>query len=242
MSDCLHNNRCQKLYLILEILFIALSIVTTVFSFFINSNINKIKDLKIKTSFKPLLNNNTDWLLNYLDDEFENNKTNKYEEFFDKYNLKEGQSFSKNEKIKDSLDKIYKISLSIAIISIIIIFFIIVVLLILNVFCNDEDDEDLNSWLMNSFCSLIFSEIIRSIILIILLGIFVGFFVNYKNGFEYDFFDFYNNINNNSEQTSFKKYYYALFDLKTYFIIGIIPLPMNILLSIGLFIYNVMSF
>ena len=46
-------------------------------------------------------------LLNYLENEIENNENNIYEKFFKKYNLTEGDSLGTNENILSSFYYVY---------------------------------------------------------------------------------------------------------------------------------------
>ena len=213
------------IYLLIEITFIILFIVAIVFSFYLVSDINKIDEIKIKTNFDIMTNNNkSNWLINYIED-FKENDTNIIEEFFNKYNLKEGQTFNDNEDIMNCFNKLYRINLAIAIILIIIILFGFI-FAICSFNCLDgRDGGELDlclSW-------VIIQEIFRIITFIILLGIFIGFFISYKNTFENEFFDLYNNISNDIERTSFKEYYYALFDLKNHFLVDLVLMSLSVL-------------
>ena len=89
-----------------EFIFIALSIAIIVYSFKIEKNIKEIKDLEIISGFCKGENITTE--------------SNRYEEFFEKYYLEEGQTFEESEVITNLLNPLFRISLSIAIILIII--------------------------------------------------------------------------------------------------------------------------
>ena len=72
----------------------------------------------------------------------------------------------------------------------------------------------------------------------ILFGVYLGFFIYYKVKFETDFFKFYEGINNSNEQTSFKKYYNSLFELKLDLLIIIILEPINFVISLCFVIFH----
>lgn len=223
----------EIVFLVLEIFVLLSFIALIVFSFIIKSKANNLKELKIKTDFESNINLS----LNFLDDEYENNKTNKYKEFFEKYNLKEGQTFKDSENISSSLEKIYEINYAIAILLIISIIFLIISYL--TTICSPDPSPDY-SWVIYFFISGIII-VGRCIILIILVGVFAGYFSNYKKEFENDFFSFYDNISNNIEKELFKEYYQDLFDIKNYFIFSIIFLPFCTIITIGhvfKYIYN----
>ena len=118
-----------------EILFIGLSVAAIVFFFKIRSDIDTLRDLKVKTTF-ALENTN---YYTILEKEMANDEINKYEEFFRKYKLEEGQTFSKSEEISDYFNNIYRLSLAIIILLIIFIlssFFSSICL------CLNEPDEE----------------------------------------------------------------------------------------------------
>ena len=71
------------------LIFIGLSITIIIFCFKANSELNKLKELKIQTYFTSQ-NLSDNWLINYLENDIESNEVNKYTEFFNKYNLTEG--------------------------------------------------------------------------------------------------------------------------------------------------------
>ena len=217
-------------FLTIRTLFImGLSVTIIIFCFKTTSEINKLKELSIKTNFtSQKLGDN--WLINYLESELESNDTNKYEEFFNKYNLKAGQTVYDNDKIKYSYKHLYNVCLATGIILIIFssISFIPWFLL-----CCCEDDQELHlcteggvgtisSWVI----------IVRIIIQFILFGVFLGFFIYYKEKFENDFFKFYEEINNSNEQASFKAYYNSLFELKHNLLINIILKPINSFIAV----------
>ena len=228
----------RNIHLILEIAFIILSIITTIYCFFIRSKITELKELKIKTNFESITNNSNIRILNYFEDEFENNKTNKYEEFFNKYDLKEGQTCNDNKDIANSLDNLDKISLAIVIILIISFFFSLFFGLCFIGFAESSVSVSMGF----AYICIISALIIRTLIIIILLSVFISYAIGYKNQFENDFFELYNNINNNNEQASFKEYYYTIFNIKEYFIINIIVNPLNILISIVFLIVSIIKF
>ena len=220
-------------FLVLEIVVLLLFIALIVFSFIIKSKANNLKELKIKTDFESNINLS----LNFLDDEYENNKTNKYKEFFEKYNLKEGQTFKDAENISSSLEKIYEINYAIAILLIISIIFLIISYFII-IYTPEPSPNYV--WAIYEIISGIII-VGRCIILIILVGVFASYFSNYKKEFENDFFSFYDNISNNIEKELFKEYYQDLFDIKNYFIFSIIFLPFCTIITIGhvfKYIYN----
>ena len=220
-------------FLVLEIVVLLLFIALIVFSFIIKSKANNLKELKIKTDCESNINLS----LNFLDDEYENNKTNKYKEFFEKYNLKEGQTFKDAENISSSLEKIYEINYAIAILLIISIIFLIISYFII-IYTPEPSPNYV--WAIYEIISGIII-VGRCIILIILVGVFASYFSNYKKEFENDFFSFYDNISNNVEKELFEEYYQDLFDIKNYFIFSIIFLPFCTIITIGhvfKYIYN----
>ena len=68
-----------------EVLFIVPAITIIIFSFIIRSNINTLRDLKVKTHFTVEYENYK--ILNVIEEALRNNPTNEYEEFFKKYDL-----------------------------------------------------------------------------------------------------------------------------------------------------------
>ena len=216
-----------------ELIFVPFSIVTIIFCFKTRSQIDNIKDLKIRTNFSSNTNKNN--LIAYLENNFENDEKNKYEEFFSKYNLKEGQTFSDNEDITNSLNHLYKLNLAIIIILIILLLPTILgyICIIIDHF-NQNDDinvEDIN------FYFLLFFIFVRLICSFILFCVYLGLFLSYKYNYEKDISDFYDGIDNKNEQTLFKDYYKAFFDLRTGLIIVSISLPINIIACIGFILH-----
>ena len=100
-----------------EILFIGLSVAAIVFFFKIRSDIDTLRDLKVKTTF-ALENTN---YYTILEKAMANDEINKYEEFFRKYKLEEGQTFNTSEEISYYFNNIYRLSLAIIILLIIFI-------------------------------------------------------------------------------------------------------------------------
>ena len=201
-------------FIIAEILFICLAIAITVFSFLIITNINKSEELKIKVNFETIANNKD--LL------FEKNANNIYEKFFEKYNLKEGDSLKSNEKLLSYFENIYKLNLAIIVAALFLSFLSILIFLI---FLSLSTKPNPVVYTCFFICTQYFS-IIKSVIIFILFGQFFILFIAYKIKFENDFFNFYYNINNNKEKVLFKKYYYSLFNLKNYLFINVISLPL----------------
>ena len=105
------NISCYIIYIVSGVIVITLSISIVVFSFRTISYANKIKDLKIKTNFTSDYQNNGK--LNIFENSILNEEPNQFEEFFIKYNLKEGLTFDENKKIKNSLNNFYRISVAI---------------------------------------------------------------------------------------------------------------------------------
>ena len=174
--------------------------------------------------------------LNIFENSILNEEPNQFEEFFIKYNLKEGLTFNENKKIKNSLNNFYRISVAI------IVFFIIISISPICFICGGA---------LHYFCyvfsvaygtnipyekyirRLIIEFVIGSLIVLILLSIFVVFYISYKNQFQNNFFNFYYTINDNNLQNSFKNYYNFLFDLKNVLIIKIILLPILLFIFIA---------
>jgi len=131
--------------------------------FFIRSEISELYEIKIRTNFT--LNNNIDnYILNYLENELKNNENDKYEQFFNKYNLKQGQTFNDNENIKTSFDNIYRFNL-VLIIFLIVIYFPLILIWICMFWVEDRSGIAAGVCIPLGF----FVEIVRNIILIILL-------------------------------------------------------------------------
>ena len=210
--------------LIRDLFYCAFSVVIIIYSFKNMSNINEIKDLDIKTNF-------TD---NYVSlSLFENNilkeANNKYIEFFNKLNLKEGDKLTNNDNINNSINRIYRINLTLIIFLIILIIPTLVPLILL---CTCELDPE--GIIMDGIGIIaIFIMKGKFIILFILLWIFVGFNINYKNIFENEFFELYYNINNGTEKNLFENYYQPLFELKFGLLINIILLPVTLFYIFG---------
>ena len=102
------------------LLFIGLSVAVIIFFFKIRSDIDDLKNLKVKTTF-DLENKNYNRILKKA---FVNDEINKYEEFFRKYKLEEGKTLktlSASEEISDYFNNIYRLSLAIIILLIIFI-------------------------------------------------------------------------------------------------------------------------
>ena len=99
------------------LLFIGLSVAVIILFFKIRSDIDDLKNLKVKTTF-DLENKNYNRILKKA---FVNDEINKYEEFFRKYKLEEGQTFNNSEEISDYFNNIYRLSLAIIILLIIFI-------------------------------------------------------------------------------------------------------------------------
>ena len=225
---------CYIIYIVSGLIIMGLSISIVVFSFRTISYSNKIKDLKIKTNFTSEYQNNGK--LNIFENSILNEEPNQFEEFFIKYNLKEGLTFNENKKIKNSLNNFYRISVAI------IVFFIIISISPICFICGSA---------LHYFCyvfsvaygtnipyekyirRLIIEFVIGSLIVLILLSIFVVFYISYKNQFQNNFFNFYYTINDNNLQNSFKNYYNFLFDLKNVLIIKIILLPILLFIFIA---------
>ena len=217
---CLHSTR--------EIFLTSFSIVVLAFSFLLITDIKTTKDLKIKTNFiSNNINNQNNPVLNLLED----NELNKYEEFFNKYDLKENQTLVDNEDIKFSLNSLNGLSITI----IVLLFIFLIASLILDCYVcgslklyleNDAFTERTVSGV------LFYIVVIKGALLFILFGIYIGFFISYKNKFENDFIDFYESITNSNEQILFENYYYSLFDLKRDSLIVVISLTINIILYI----------
>ena len=204
-----------------EFIFIALSIAIIVYSFKIEKNIKEIKDIEIISGFCKGENIDNNILSKELGINI-TNESNRYEEFFEKYYLEEGQTFEESEDITNLLNPLFRISLSIAIILIIITLpsFLSVCL------CSSSGH---GYAAQGCFMILAFISIGRFIILSVLIIPFVVLFMKYRNNFENEFFelsdyisDFYYN-----EYDSFKDYYIEFFYLKENFLINVILLGAN---------------
>ena len=225
---------CYIIYIVSGLIIMALSISIVVFSFRTKSYANKIKDLKIKTNFTLDYQNNGK--LNIFENSILNEEPNQFEEFFIKYNLKEGLTFNENKKIKNSLNNFYRISVTI------IVFLIIISISPICFICGRAlhylccvfsvaygTDIPYEKYIRR----LIIEFVVESLIVLILLSIFAGFYISYKNKFQNDFFDFYYTINDYNLQNSFKNYYDSLFDLNNVLILNIIFLPILLFIFIA---------
>ena len=212
------------------LIFIGLSITIIIFCFKANSELNKLKELKIQTYFTSQ-NLSDNWLINYLENDIESNEVNKYTEFFNKYNLAEGQTLYNNDTINHSYKHLSNVCLAT---SILLIIFVALSLIPWLLFCIVSIGPE-NFIFLTVYISL-YITIFFIIILLIIFFVFLGFFIYYKNHFEKDFFKFFEEINNTNEQTSFKRYYNSLFELKYDLLINMILNPVNIASSAFIFI------
>ena len=213
------------------LIFIGLSITIIIFCFKANSELNKLKELKIQTYFTSQ-NLSDNWLINYLENDIESNEVNKYTEFFNKYNLTEGQTLYNNDTINHSYKHLSNVCLATAILLIILVALSLIPWLL---FCIVSIGPE-NFIFLTVYISL-YITIFFIIILLIIFFVFLGFFIYYKNHFEKDFFKFFEEINNTNEQTSFKRYYNSLFELKYDLLINMILNPVNIASSAFLIIF-----
>ena len=230
---CDFEKHGEKIFSIVETIFFLLAIIITVFSCLLLSKINKSEQLKIKVNFDSLTNKEN-ILLNYLKDEIENNTTNIYEKFFEKYNLTKEDTLGKNEKLLSCFKMLYK--LDIAIIALVLFCFCFTLYIMIRFIITSIKKDRFYPVYYVTFSHYL--SFLRCIIFFILFGVLLGFFINYKIKFQDDFFNFYSSINNNSEQVLFKEYYYSLFDLKNYFIIIIVFLPFCSLFDVGYIILH----
>ena len=213
--------------LIAAFIWFCLAINCIVFSFFTSSDINEIKNLKIKTNFiteEQSLDNKNNIIFKNIENFMENNETNIYDSFFNKYNLKEGENLIKNEDLKDNYNGLYKLNLAIAITFIIMICFLIFIVICFGSLF------DVNRGGSGESCSICAGGcwiILKILFDLIYLGIFIGYFINYKNDFDDDLINFFNNIDNNVEQNAFEDYYNCLFKLRKYLLINLISLSVN---------------
>ena len=223
--------RTLMCYSILEFIFFIELIFLPIKSFNTLSDLDNIENLKIQTNFKATLNNEP--IINIFENPTKDNQTDELEEFFNKYNLKEGQSLYDNENLKSNFSNLYKMDLTIIILSLTILSLIILwpIVLLITIICKldfaGEDECGCRENFFKNFGKTLI--IIRPIVLFVLLMIFVGFFINYNQEFGNDFSDFYEGIK--YSQTSFHHYYIKLFDFKEDMILVII------LLSISVFCY-----
>ena len=214
-------------HFIRESIYIAISVLIIISCFKANSSINKINDLAVKTSFTE---NNTLMQSLYINMYLEE-KSN-ITEFFDKFGLKEGQKISDNKSIENSLLKIKRLSLAIAIILIILTVGSIVPYILLCIFGIDQEGFALE--FIGKIAIFILK--LRFIIILILLAIYVGFEISYQNTFENKFLSFYDNDIDGNIKVNFKNYYESLFDFKTTFIYNIILFPTLLVYIFG-FVY-----
>ena len=211
-----------------EIFLTSFSIVVLAFSFLLITDINTSKDLKIRTNFiSNNINNQNNPVLNILGD----NELNIYEEFFNKYDLKENQALTDNQDIKFSLNSLNGLSITI----IVFLFIYLIASLILDCYVCSLKKYLEDAFTERTVLSVLFCVVlIKGVLLFILFGIYIGFFINYKIKFENDFMDFYESITNSNEQILFENYYYSLFDLKRDSLIVVISLTINLILYICL--------
>ena len=227
----------KKIVSIVEIIFYCLAIIIKVFSFLIIKKINKSEQLKIKVNFNSITNKEN-ILLNYLKDENENNTTNIYDKFFEKYNLTKEDTLGKNEKLLSCFKILHYLNISVVVLVLFCIGFTNYVMFKFIVASCKGDSFHSSFYVAQSH----YLSLGRCIEFFILFGILLGFFINYKIKFQDDFFDFYSNINNNNEQVLFKEYYYSLFELKNYLIINTILLLFCSFFDIGYIIIHQLSF
>ena len=221
-------------HIIKDLIYIILSVLLIIEFFYIMSDVKEIKELKIKTNFLQNNKNNKNYqILNIFENYIDDNEINKFEEFFNNYGLKEGQTFNDNEDIKNSLDNYYRTSL--AIIILLIIFILPSIVPFIFICLIHRDEEGVSKEILE--CLSIYTAFIRVIIIFILFWIYFGFFISYKFEFEYDFLDFYDNISGNSLQTSFKNYYNIIFDLKSHSLFNVILLPAKVLFCVSCIIF-----
>ena len=213
------------------LIFIGLSITIIIFCFKANSELNKIKELKIQTNFNSQ-NLSDNWLINYLENDIESNEVNKYTEFFNKYNLAEGQTLYNNDTINHSYKHLSNVCLAT---SILLIIFVALSLIPWLLFCIVNIGPE--NFVFFTVSISLYITIFFIIILLIIFFVFLGFFIYYKNHFEKDFFKFFEEINNTNEQTSFKRYYNSLFELKYDLLINMILNPVNIASSAFIIIF-----
>lgn len=183
------------------------------------------------------ITNKNNLLLNYLKDEIENNTTNIYEKFFEKYNLTKGDTLGTNEKLLSCFKILYFLNISIIVLVAFCIGYTNIVMLNFIFACYKRDNFNITFYVTYSR----YLSIGRCIEFFILFGILLEFFINYKIKFQDDFFNFYSSINNNDEQILFKEYYYSLFDLRNYLIVNTILLPFCSSFDVGYTILHQLS-
>lgn len=204
-----------------EILYVLSSIAVIVICFLPLTSINNfLYELPVKTDFnttnqviyeKNKLNlNKMKFFIN--EGNIINNNSDIYINFFEKYNLKEGDKFSLETKIESPLSKIYSVNLAFIILGIILIIPSIIHFIYItkceNIYENDDGD---NGFI---FCITQVYTGVRLVAVLILFCIHITSLINYKNEYENDFFDLYNNISNEKEKILFKNYYNDIFELK----------------------------
>ena len=214
-----------------EALFIVLAIGITIYSFDTRSNIDNLKDKKVITHFAIEYKNYKE--LNVIEKALRNDPTNEVEEFFKKYDLYEGNTFSDSSEIENYFTPISRSGL--VLIIILIIFIILSLIPFIAAFKIEDDSRDYQ----NVYPSLAFCIVstIREIILFLMFFEYFGFVIAYKRHFENDFFELYDNINNDFVKILFEIYYFSFFDLKLNFLVNIILQSIN--LFIGL-IYTIL--
>lgn len=142
-----------------------------------------------------------------------NNDGDIYINFFEKYNLKEGDKFSLETKIDSPLSKIYSVNLAFIILGIILIIPSIIHFIYITKCDNIYENEDGDNGVIFYFTQ--FFTGVRFVAVLILFCIHITSLIKYKNEFENDFFDLYNNsISNENEKQLFKNYYNDIFELK----------------------------
>ena len=214
-----------------EALFIVLAIGITIYSFDTRSNIDNLKDKKVITHFAIEYKNYKE--LNVIEKALRNDPTNEVEEFFKKYDLYEGNTFSDCTKIETYFTHISRSSL---VLIILLIIFIILSFIpfIASIYIEDNSRDYQNVYPSLAFC---IASTIREVILFILFFEYFGFVTAYKRHFENDFFELYDNINDDFVKILFEMYYFSFFRLKSNLLINIILQSIN--LFIGL-IYTIL--
>jgi hypothetical protein len=219
-------------HILRDFIFLTLSVFIIIYSFKTRHCIKELNKLKINTNFTEIIPDNL--TLNPLEENsYLKEENNVFIEFFNKYNLNEGDIIVKNEKIKSTYDHLNRISLTYIII--LIIFCIPPIILFIFILCVKLDSE---GFIMEFYGQLtVLVIILKFIIVFILTVIYIIFEVIYKNYFENEFFELFNSIEDSSLNNSFKTYYQVLFDLKKAFTINIILLAVNLILIVGLLIF-----
>ena len=209
-----------------EALFIVLAITITIFSFITRSNIDALRDLKVKTHFTVEYENYK--VFNIIEKALRNDPTNEYKEFFKKYDLYEVNTFSDCSEIEKYFAHISRTNL--ALIIILIIFIILSIITFIASFYIEDNPKDLGYFYLS--LAYFIASTIREIIFFILFWIYFAFFIAYKNYFENDFFELYDNINNNDIKILFENYYISFFDLKLNSLVNIILQSISIFIGI----------